>query len=376
MNSDSAFPQNIGSTSVNFHFLVEAFPVESEYAVRAERYVFQDPNTSLLKSRQFAEFIAARLMLGAKLDPMVYTFEERVRELRRQSVLDRKTSQYFDEVRRRGNLANHERLSEQKEALAALMAAHQIAIWLYRTFTDPNFASRAFIPPPKPTDADDELKLELELLRAESETQQAELIRRTDEIADLSRIREQLETERQEAYAKLSASLAELHSTKMQLDDDQRQFEETLSKLKTEVSALSSDNVRELARRARTVAQRIGLYGGYQDHIPFAQLRFQSGTLSKCCKAVELLARSSNPESEFILRVCTECGEVEYIRFPQFEEIDIWIDCPNCKVKLPHVRVQMKIEGKVKYLYGFRCSGCYWKCTMSSLLPTVDEVAR
>ncbi len=48
-----------------------------------KRYVFEDPNTSLLKSRQFAEFIAARLLLDVNMRLHSLTFEERIRELRK-----------------------------------------------------------------------------------------------------------------------------------------------------------------------------------------------------------------------------------------------------------------------------------------------------
>ena len=44
--------------SPNFSFLAEQDPDLALFAIRAERYVFDDPNTSIMKSRQFAELIA------------------------------------------------------------------------------------------------------------------------------------------------------------------------------------------------------------------------------------------------------------------------------------------------------------------------------
>ena len=44
--------------SPNFTFLSEHDPLLVTYAARAERYVFDDPNTSVLKTRQFAELLA------------------------------------------------------------------------------------------------------------------------------------------------------------------------------------------------------------------------------------------------------------------------------------------------------------------------------
>jgi type I restriction enzyme R subunit len=44
--------------SPNFSFLSEHSSLLSQCAVQAERYVFDDPNTALIKLRQFGELLA------------------------------------------------------------------------------------------------------------------------------------------------------------------------------------------------------------------------------------------------------------------------------------------------------------------------------
>ena len=47
-----------GPASPNFGFLAEHDPLLVHYGSQAERYVFDDPNTALIKLRQFAEVLA------------------------------------------------------------------------------------------------------------------------------------------------------------------------------------------------------------------------------------------------------------------------------------------------------------------------------
>ena len=52
---------NQGTTSTNFDFLKEHDPLFVELAASAERAFASDPNTTLIKLRQFAEAIAQHL---------------------------------------------------------------------------------------------------------------------------------------------------------------------------------------------------------------------------------------------------------------------------------------------------------------------------
>ena len=53
-----ASPANNAIMSPNFAFLIQYDEVLVRHAVLAERYVFDDPNSALIKLRQFGELLA------------------------------------------------------------------------------------------------------------------------------------------------------------------------------------------------------------------------------------------------------------------------------------------------------------------------------
>ncbi|MFB8033035.1 hypothetical protein ACFC5Z_08750 [Streptomyces sp. NPDC056004] len=58
---DSKLAQ-LARASRNFGFLCDHLPLLVAYGAAAEAHVFTDPNTSLLKSRQFGEALASDLV--------------------------------------------------------------------------------------------------------------------------------------------------------------------------------------------------------------------------------------------------------------------------------------------------------------------------
>jgi len=70
--------------SPNFAFLDSSFAL---FAILAERYVFDDSNTSLIKLRQFADLLARDTSVRAGLDPSGLTFEQTISMLKRQQLI-------------------------------------------------------------------------------------------------------------------------------------------------------------------------------------------------------------------------------------------------------------------------------------------------
>jgi type I restriction enzyme R subunit len=92
--------------SVNFGFLRSYAPLLDQLAAHAERYCFDDPNTSLIKSRQLVESLAqetaARVGVYAGSDRDLLSV---TRELTDRGVLTRDLAQLFHGVRKLGNAA-------------------------------------------------------------------------------------------------------------------------------------------------------------------------------------------------------------------------------------------------------------------------------
>ena len=126
---------NQGTTSTNFDFLKEHDPLFVELAASAERAFASDPNTTLIKLRQFAEAIAQHLAArsGVEFDEqtsqadLLYRLN---RELRFEPVV----RELFHTLRIEGNKATHQFRTQHREAMDGLKIARALAIWFHRAF--------------------------------------------------------------------------------------------------------------------------------------------------------------------------------------------------------------------------------------------------
>lgn len=180
--------------SPNFAFLEPHDPQLVRLGTLAEQYFSADPNTCLIKLRQFGELLAQ--LVAAKVGLYSSADERQVdllRRLRDRGVLKGNVDRLFDELRIAGNKANHALSGDHRTALSHLKYAQQLGIWFYRVFTpDPSFHPGVFIPPPDPAGETEALKQELAKLREE--------VQESRSAAELAQIAAQ-----QEAQLRLSA---------------------------------------------------------------------------------------------------------------------------------------------------------------------------
>jgi type I restriction enzyme, R subunit len=172
MSSNSTQP-----LSLNFAFLVSHSPLLDHLGAQAEQYFKNDPNTSLLKLRQFGELLAQTV--AANLGVFTSHREDQnalLRRLRDQGALGERALQLFHELRIAGNDANHAFGGDHRTALSHLKYARELGIWFHRTFArNAQFQPGSFIPPPDPKQETQALKKELQRLRAEPESQRLAL---------------------------------------------------------------------------------------------------------------------------------------------------------------------------------------------------------
>lgn len=189
----------------------------------AERYFAEDPNTSLLKSRQLAELLTQSLAARSGL----YTAQgepqyDLIRRLVDEGMLPRDVKQVLDQIRVVGNAANHAMQGDHALALSTLKLCWQLSLWFHRTFKDAAYRSGPFLPPTPPANESDGLRIELTQLRQavadyQSKHQQAssELRSAQTQLSTLSEERaiwEQLATESDQAKARLAEQLATLQT--------------------------------------------------------------------------------------------------------------------------------------------------------------------
>jgi type I restriction enzyme R subunit len=156
--------------SANFGFLERHDPQLERLGALAERYFREDPNTCLIKLRQFAELLAQ--LTAAKAGLFSSAEESQSDLLRRLSferIVPRQVCDLFHQLRRTGNEAAHEHVEDFGKALTGLKVARQLGVWFQRTFFDKAFSAGPFVPPADPAAASTLLHDELARLRRELE---------------------------------------------------------------------------------------------------------------------------------------------------------------------------------------------------------------
>jgi type I restriction enzyme R subunit len=160
-------PTHNAFTSPNFTFLTTYDEILVRHATLAERYVFNDPNSALIKLRQFGELLAqhAAAYVGIAVEERE-SQHALIDKLWDRQVINPQVSQLFHGLRKAGNQAAHQHIGDRREALHQLQMVRKLAVWLHKSFGgDAHFKAGPFIPPPDPREAEHALRTELERLR-------------------------------------------------------------------------------------------------------------------------------------------------------------------------------------------------------------------
>ena len=158
-------------TSQNFAFLNTYGPQLDRPGALAERYFPDDPETCLIKLRQFAELLARQTAArnGLTEDPEE-SQADLLRRLRFDAAVPAQVLDLFHQFRTTGNQAVHDHHGDHRTALANLEMGRQLAIWFHRTYgQDPSFKPGPFQPPAAPARPDPDILKELDAFRAEHE---------------------------------------------------------------------------------------------------------------------------------------------------------------------------------------------------------------
>jgi type I restriction enzyme R subunit len=114
--------------SGNFGFLTTYDPQLVRLGGLAERYFSEDPNTCLIKLRQFAERLAQQLAarIGLFTSPEE-PFAELLKRLKAERAMPREAGDLFHQLRVAGNDAAHAHRDDHETALTRLKMARQLA---------------------------------------------------------------------------------------------------------------------------------------------------------------------------------------------------------------------------------------------------------
>ena len=335
--------------SYNFTFLIQYGSQLDRLGALAERYFRDDPNTCLIKLRQFGELmaqeVAARVGLFTSADePQA----DLLRRLKVERAVPPPAMDLFHQVRIAGNQATHAHADDHALALTTLKIARQLAIWFHRSFgAPPNFKPGPFIPPPEPEDAAAPLREELARLKAElAETLSArERARAETETARLAR---ESAEERAQREAEERATWEELA----------READEAKQALATELRALQEAAAQAPARQktatlreAEEAAKAIDLDEGATRAIIDRQLRERGWEADSETLRYAKGARPAKGRAMAIAEWPTASGPADYALFIGTQLIAV------VEAKRRNKNVSAAIDQAERYARGFRFDG-------------------
>lgn len=216
--------------SANFGHLEQISPELHRLGVLAERFFAEDANTSLIKSRQFGEYMLKEIAaLSGVYEPAAReSANDLLRRLTAQQVLPREVADVFHAVRKRGNEAAHSLGGSPSEALAALKFCRALGVWYRRTYgRDAGFQPGPFVPPRPSSEIDQATQVELEELRRKVREAEAKLAAANASADELELARAAAEELAQQAVADSTV----WERTAIQLEADQTELARKLAGL-------------------------------------------------------------------------------------------------------------------------------------------------
>ena len=191
----------------NFGFLSPTWSVLAGLCGLAEKNLYIDPNTSLIKLRMFAEILAKYLLAYENHeDPIDGKQISRINLLNSNGIIPTPLAPFFHSLRKTGNKATHEVYGTTEEAQTHLQFAFRLAVWFRQTYGDGEYSYQDFIPPEQPSDDAEQLtafKQELNRHSAQLEVVQDRLQEELETLKSLD-----VPEETKAARRKLSARAA------------------------------------------------------------------------------------------------------------------------------------------------------------------------
>ncbi|MEA1940737.1 MAG: type I restriction-modification system endonuclease [Pseudomonadota bacterium] len=244
--------------SANFDYLKHHNEQLFRLGYLAERFFAEDPNTSLIKSRQFAELLTKEVAARAgAYDPKVReNFNDLLYALKRDRIMSKAILDVVHAIRIKGNKATHEFGGTHAEALTALKFARALGVWFHQGFGNaPDFKPGPFVPPPDPSKENADLQATLEELRrkvrdAERAAQSAEA-----SAEELQRAREAAEQLAQQAHEDRANWEALAH----EFDDERARLERELAALNTQAEAAPEQERKDTVSAGLKAAESLEL---------------------------------------------------------------------------------------------------------------------
>ncbi len=122
----------------NFEFLDQSFPVLYNLGETAERYLYSDANSCLIKLGLFGETIVNLMLQLDRIKPPQFdnTHANRIRLLKREGLLPSDIDNILYALRTTRNKAVHSNYESFEDCIVLLEMAYNLAVWFNQTYGD------------------------------------------------------------------------------------------------------------------------------------------------------------------------------------------------------------------------------------------------
>jgi type I restriction enzyme R subunit len=337
------------ATSLNFTFLGPQLAVLERLAGQAEAYLADDPNTCLIKLRQFAELLAQHVASQAGL---YLTTDDRfvdvVNRLRDRGLLGPDVSRLFHSIRVAGNNAAHEFRGTREDALSHLKMALALGVWYMRAFGgDPKFPSQAFVLPAAPGQRSATLEAQLAKLQRELDAARAASNEAQAAAAEAS-------LARAEAEALAAATAAERSEVLAAAREAEAQFEAERQRMAAELAAAQANaeakDVPALVAKARAAESQLQLDEATTRKLIDEQLREAGWTVDTATLRYTQGARPKKGVNQAIAEWPTANGPADYVLFAGLVPVAV------VEAKRKNKDVASTVEQAKRYSQGYTLS--------------------
>lgn len=175
--------------SSNFSFFQGKWDVLANLGETAEKNLYQDPHTTIMKLRLLGETLAKFVLASENIREVYGTTQvDRINTMRREGLLEPELIDIFETLRRKGNLAMHEAgYGKTEEAKVLLQLSFRISSWFMEVYGEWDFQSPEYIEPVEQRNDDAEklqkeyedkvqkLEQELEFIREQAKTEKTDI---------------------------------------------------------------------------------------------------------------------------------------------------------------------------------------------------------
>ena len=138
----------------NFEFLNSHFPVLANFGELAEKYLYSESNSCLMKLGMIGETIVNLCFTYDRiLLPQDNTAANRINGLFREGMITRDLKDILHALRINRNKATHENYASVSDGKALIQMAYSLCEWFMQTYGDWNYQNRPFVMPDEITES-------------------------------------------------------------------------------------------------------------------------------------------------------------------------------------------------------------------------------